>query len=336
MFQPDAIFTDHMVLAADQPIRVYGKGSGPVCVSLNGETASAQAENGRWLVTLPAMPCGGPYQLTMACESETITLQDVYVGRVYLCAGQSNMQMILGDTDFPAEKYEDNHLLRFFATARLEDNEPFSPADGWMISTRDTAARRTAIGYLAGQEISREENVAVGMVCCYQGASVIETWVPEGAFDHIGLCMTPEEKGGNHIDWQCADWYSDGTLYHYALSQVVPFAFSAVIWYQGESDACCEAESHVYARELAELIRIWRRDLMNDALPFVVIQIADYDPYPFPIAWKQIQQQQLEVVNITEHVKTVVCADVCGSEMIHPVEKQILSHRVAQALRSPF
>jgi len=332
MFHFSPLFTDHMVLSADLPIRVYGEGDGLITVSLNGASASAQAQSGRWLVTLPAMPCGGPFRLQATDGTHTVILSDVYIGLVYLCAGQSNMQLTLSETDYPAEKYENNGLLRFFSTARLEDNEPFFPSDGWMISTRDTAARRTAIGYLMGNEISRKKNVAVGIVCCYQGASVIETWVPQGAFDAIGLGLSREEKGGNHTDDVCAAWYEDGTLYHYAFSQVVPFSFSAVVWYQGESDACCEAESRVYARELAELIRIWRRDLMNDTLPFVIIQIADYAPYPFPNAWKQIQQQQLEVMNLTHSVKTVICADICGNELIHPVEKQELSHRVACAL----
>lgn len=335
MFQLATIFASHMVLAADVPVRIFGAGEGTVSVSFNGVSASGRAENGRWMVELPAMPCGGPYELRATDGNRTIVLEDVHMGRVYLCAGQSNMQLRLEETDFPAEKYEDNDKLRFFATARLEDNEPFFPSDGWMISTRDTAARRSAIGYLVGNEISRKENVAVGIVCCYQGASVIESWLPKGALQRIGIHLTAEEKGGDHTEPIYEAWYGDGVLYEFALSQVAPLGITAVIWYQGESDTSSRAEAQVYERELAEMIRIWRRDLQNGDLPFVIIQLADFLPANQE-NWKLVQQAQLNVMRLTHHVKTVVCADVCQNEFIHPVEKQVLSHRVVQALEAGF
>ena len=335
MLQLNPIFTDHMVLAARTPVRIYGEGEGTISVCLNGVTAQAQAAAGRFMVSLPAMPAGGPYEMTVSDGSASVTLTDVYLGRVYLCAGQSNMQLRLEETDFPAEQYEGNSLLRFFATARPEDGEPFSPADGWMISTKETAALRTAIGYIMGGDITRETGEAVGIVCCYQGASVIESWVPEGAYQKIGVNLTAEEKGGNHTEPLYAVWNPDGMLYNFCFRQVVPFAMSGVVWYQGESDSV-DPEAPFYARELAELIRIWREDLMDDQLPFVIVQLADFVGFHREEAWKIIQQQQMDVMQMTGHVRTVVCADVCQNDFIHPVEKQELSHRVSQALLEGF
>lgn len=335
MFRLAPIFTDHMVLAANQPIRVYGTGENFISVSLNGETVGVQTENGKWIAALPPMPAGGPYELRVTDGVQTAVLQDVFIGLVYLCAGQSNMQLRLEETDFPASKYEDNRLLRFFATERLEDNEPFSPADGWMISTRETAGLRSAIGYLAGSEIIKTQQTAVGIVCCYQGASVIESWVPKDTFQGIGVDLSPDEKAPNHYEPMYSRWNQDGVLYDFAFSQAFPFSVSAVVWYQGESDSS-EAEGKVYALELAEMIRIWRRDLLNGNLPFVVVQLADFIDFPRSAGWKLIQQAQLDVAKLTHHVKTVVCADDCENNMIHPTRKQLLSHRIAKALTEEF
>ncbi len=325
------IFTDHMVFAANKPVRVYGEGEGEITVSLAGQIKMVAAQGGQWMAELEPMNFGGPYELKVACGAEEIVLSDVHVGLVYLCAGQSNMQLRIDETNFPEERFETNESLRFFATTRMEANEPFSPADGWTISTRETAARRSAIGYLMGNEIARQKGVAVGIVCCYQGASIIEAWVPAGAFEKIGVDIPlserhPDRAGGKH-----AAWNEDGALYELSFGEVRPFAVNAVVWYQGESDASV-AEGPHYARELKALIDIWREDLRDDRLPFVIVQLADYLCLSNPTGWQMIQQAQMDVRSMTENVSTIVCKDVCENDMIHPVSKEELSRRAAQAI----
>ena len=113
------IFSDHMVFAAERPIRVYGEGDGAVCVEFAGQTAYAKSENGRWPDQFETMRCGGAYELSVRCAEETIVRKDIFVGEIYLCSGQSNMQMQLHETQFVPERYADEDILRFFATRRM-------------------------------------------------------------------------------------------------------------------------------------------------------------------------------------------------------------------------
>ncbi len=178
--------------------------------------------------------------------------------------------------------------------------------------------------------IFENKNIAVGIIACYQGASVIESWVPACAFQRIGINIPVENKHIDHISEAYKEWNGEGVLYEYALSQVVPFALSAVIWYQGESDTST-AEAEVYMDELKELISIWRKDFKNLLLPFVVVQIANYDERADE-AWSLVQNAQLNIQNALDNVKTVISADVCESDDIHPKTKDKLSDRIADEL----
>ena len=326
----NSIFASNMVFAANKPIRIYGSGSGKAEISFAGVTKTIISESDFWLVELPEMSYGGPYELKLVTENEAVILNDIYVGEVYLFAGQSNMQFKLNESTYPTEKYESNEMLRLFSTDRIEKSDRFTPKDGWVKCEKDQAGDWSAIGYLTSQEIAKTKNVAVGAIVCYQGASVIESWVPEGAFKKLGIDLSANEKHQDHFLDIFSAWNGDGVLYNYAFSQIAPFSVSGVVWYQGESDTSIE-EAKLYKAELTEMIRIWRNDFKNDSLPFVIIQIADFDPRDDE-AWHTVQKAQAEIQNEVDFVKTVISADICEKDNIHPPTKDILSQRVAKAL----
>ncbi|MBQ4050370.1 MAG: GNAT family N-acetyltransferase [Oscillospiraceae bacterium] len=328
------IFASHMVFAAGKPVRVFGTGKGKVTVSLAGVSRSAVSEGEEWLVELPPMDHGGPYLLTVAMNEETVVFEDVHIGEVILFAGQSNMQFKLRESPVPAEKWQSEPRLRLFSTERSdhrpEKQDTFQPADGWVSCTAENAGNWSAIAYQTGLMLTARKDVAVGAIACYQGASVIETWVPAGTFEANGISLSPEEKHPDHFHEDFGRWNGDGFLYEKMFSQVRPFSVNAVAWYQGESDTTT-GEGEVYADELCLLIDRWRADLMDEKLPFVVVQIADYDPRPDE-GWKLVQQAQLKVREMRPAVRTVVSADVCESDDIHPPTKELLALRIAGAL----
>ena len=239
------------------------------------------------------------------------------------------MQFRLCESNTPAEAYKSNELLRLFYTDRVE-KDFFSSSDGWVKADAGTVGEWSAIGYLAGNEISERKGIAVGVIACYQGASVIESWVPAGAFESRGTGVPPEQRFVDHTHERYGAWNGDGFLYENALSQVIPYSLSGVVWYQGESDVSAE-EGAVYADELRALIDVWRNDFRDPRLPFVVIQIADHVSKNRP-GWTLVQAAQAEVGETVEGVKTVVCRDICENIPIHPPSKLVLSARVAQAL----
>ena len=326
----NAIFASNMVFAANKPIRIYGNGNGRAEISFAGSVKEVVSENGSWLVEFPEMDYGGPYELTFKSETGTVILSDIYVGEVYLFAGQSNMQFKLSESSTPPEKHESNDLVRLFSTDRIEKADRFTPDDGWVKCEKDQAKYWSAIGYLTSMQIAKQKGVAIGAIVCYQGASVIESWVPAGTYTKMGIELKPEEKHQDHFYKEFSEWNGDGVLYSFGFSQIAPFSLSAVVWYQGESDSTVE-EARVYKQELAEMINIWRKDLKNDDLPFIVVQIADYDPRDDE-GWHTIQRAQADISKELDNVKTVISADVCEKDNIHPPTKDILSERIAKAL----
>jgi sialate O-acetylesterase len=226
-------------------------------------------------------------------------------------------------------------MIRLFSTQVLLNEDHFRPEDKWQVCAEETKGEWSALAYFVCNEIAQKKGIAVGAVACYLGASTIESWLPRGLPKELGLDVALSERGENSI-WNT--WNrGGGILYDFAfLNQVVPFPFSGVAWYQGESNSSV-AESAIYDRLLCALIDRWRADLCDEALPFVIVQIADYMPPTQPDwigpqeGWRAVQEAQARVPSMRKAVITVPCRDICETDDIHPKSKKELGGRIAQA-----
>ena len=326
----DNIFSSGAVFPHGKTILIYGTGDGTGTVEFAGQVNTVVCEDGRWLTQFPAMEYGGPYTLKLESSGASVILDDIYVGEVYLCSGQSNIELKLRDTNTSPDDHRSNDMLRYFSVDKITSNGLFSPEDGWIKADKDTVHEWSAKGYLTGREIAETKNIAVGIIICAQGASVIESWVPKGTFEAIGIDIPINEKAIGHRKPEYLKWYEK------QLRQVFPDRLNGVIWYQGESDAVGR-ECDVYHTELMTLINKWRTDFDDAELPFYVICLHDYfpdEPYRDNEGWRKIQRAQKMVPEMTEGVVTVECADICETDNIHPPTKTILSHRLADAIMS--
>lgn len=326
------IFTSHMVLQAEAPIRFFGEGDGDIQVSLNENRAKAVIKDGKWMAELPPMPYGGPHRVMVQLDEEQIVLEDVYLGDVYIIAGQSNMQFKLFQCNTPESEWHSNDRMRLFSTQRIEEHteEHFHPEDGWVLCEKETAGYWSAIGYHLAETLTAQKNGVVGLITCYQGASVIESFVPEGWYKTYGIEVPDTLKMQDHFHELYGRWNGEGQIFHYTVEKICPYNVKAVIWYQGESDTSM-AEAEVYDQELALLIDCWRAVFMNEDLPFVVIQIADYIDRQ-DAAWARLQQAQWDAQFLREKVKTILSKDVCENDNIHPASKKKLAERIAKNL----
>lgn len=324
------IFSSNMVFAHSRPIRIFGSGMGEAKITFDGVTKTVSSESEKWVTEFAPMECGGPYSLTFSTDGETIVFEDIYVGEVYLCTGQSNMQFKIKEGEDDSALFESNDMLRLFSTKCFEDGDYFKPEDGWVKAEKNTVPEWSALAYFVGNLVQKNKNVAIGVVACYQGASVIESWVPAGLFEKNGIDIPLLEKGESHHSGKYSAWNHNGQLYEFSLCQVIPFAFSGVIWYQGESDSYGE-ESKIYDKELSLMIDTWRSDFKDKNLPFVIIQIADLY-YRKDEGWLNIQKCQYEIQFKKANVTTVTSADVCESDTIHPTKKYKLAEKVAEIL----
>ena len=321
------IFSDNAVFAANRPISVFGSGKGYATIKFNGATVKVNSTEEFWCVELPKMKYGGPYTLEFSSETEEKTLHGIYVGEVLLCSGQSNMAFQIKSTNTNPEYYSETPSALRYVNIFGKD-QPIS----WTVPDSTNVLDFSALGYIIGKECALREGVAVGVICCTMGASAIESWMPENTLSGIGIDIPIEEKFLDHYHEEYGQWNSDGFLYENRLMRMIPYTLSGVVWYQGESDAS-PAEGRVYCRELAELIRIWRRDFKNENLPFVIVQLADTESrIALGEGWCLIQKAQTEISSIVPNVYTVISRDVCETDDVHPQSKHALALRIADVV----
>lgn len=324
------LFCNNAVLQANQPIFIFGTGKGTAYIQIDNLSKEAFFSEESWCIELPSHNYGGPYEMKVILDGEEQILSDIYFGDVYLLSGQSNNQVKLFETNTPKEEYQTNSRLRLFTVQRPEEGEFFSPEDGWVCAEENNVDKWPAIGYLTGNILSKNQDRAIGLIACYQGASMIQSWMPKGVLANTELHIASEEASGDKRVKEYMLWNHDGFLYENMFSTLVPFAMKAVIWYQGESNSDTpDNTSEVHLSLLKMLISQWRNDLKNEKLHFFIIQLPDYI-YGNPEGWKAIQLAQFKVAETTENTYCIKSSDICENDHIHPATKLPLSKRIAE------
>ena len=335
-----SIFTDHMVFAADKPVRIFGTGDGSVEVSLGGNAAKVRSYGGKWCAELPPVKAGGPWDVRVKMNGEERVLKDVLFGEVLIMAGQSNMEYHLKESTTDEKSWISNDRIRAFFTTKVQPGERYSATNGWMALDCGNAGDWSAIAYETAVRRAKATGLPVGVVHCYQGASAIKAWLPESVALQPRLLLPPEQRVHDDSRSDYSDAFNKtGVLYRRQFSEIAPFSTSAVVWYQGESNAGSVAEGRMYADLLASMIGQWRLDLGDLRLPFVVVEIAAYpydgdpDAWCKRDAWEAVQASQRQVAESCPHVRAVRSEDVCDTDKgIHPPTKWRLAERIAAAI----
>lgn len=322
----NSLFTDGVVLQSGKPIRVFGTGDGTVTVQFLGESKTGVFSGGSWCLELDSRPAGGPYELCVVMDGAETVVRDVMIGEVILCAGQSNMQLKLSETQDDVTP-ESDPMLRLFTVIRPEEGDYFT--DRWARCEAETAGHWSAIGFHLGHMLRREKGTAVGVVACYQGASMIQPWIDERLLHSTDLCLPDEVR---HPDLHVFSiWNKDGFLYHLMFETLVPFSMRCAVWYQGESNTSV-AEAAVYDRLLALMIGEWRENLKDARLPFVIVQIHSFAAGA--PGWAALQEAQLRAARDIPAAAPAVIRDLGERELIHPIHKKPVAERIYRAMKT--
>ncbi len=355
-------FTDHMVLQRGRRVPVWGWADPgeEVTVAFNGQTKAVTAgEDGRWRIDLEPMEAGGPYE--MRIKGVEKPLREVMVGDVWLCSGQSNMEMGLdkmnGAPPFrtfhaPEDLARANqpHLRLFCAPKQFVADpqerypEPDPKSDRihgrWVPCTIENAMACghwggfSGLAFYFGLEIQPRADVTIGLVQAASGGTAAEAWMsPEAAasLKHPAACPTFAEakkrfpgkrQRGRRFD-------SISTCYNSQVHPLVPFAFRGVLWNQGGSNS---GDWH-YDQKLATLIRDWRERFEYPHMPFYIVQLCSFKNYlGNPTARPAVRDGQLKTHQRVPQTGLTVTLDLFDwhePNDVHPPDKKEVARRLA-------
>ena len=198
-FRLASVFTDHMVLCQNRPIRLFGQAQDgtQLTATLHDSTASTTAQHGRFEILLPPMPAGGAYTLTVTDGHHGYTFVDVLIGEVYLAGGQSNMELELQNADDGQRlvAQANNNQIRYYnvpkqpwLTQQALENERSSR---WQALTPGMCADMSAVAYHFAARLQTVLQVPVGIIDCYWGGTSAACWQDEASL--------VETKAGEHL-----------------------------------------------------------------------------------------------------------------------------------------
>ncbi|MBO9617508.1 MAG: sialate O-acetylesterase [Niabella sp.] len=340
------IIGNDMVLQQGQPVPVWGRGTPGEMVTVTfkeqKERVTVKADSSWKIALRPLKASFDPAVLEIVSGKETIKLNNVLVGEVWLCSGQSNMEFAMRKigklqpppgANWPVKELETAHNknIRIFLVDRKK-MQPDATHAGWAVAEDDALRSFSAVGYFFAKELQAQLKVPVGMISAAIPGSRIEPWMPREAF--TALDFFKQQTDSTHkIDGD------PGKFYTSMIKPLIPFAVKGFLWYQGESN-CFLNERLQYTYKMNALINYWRKEWQNPALPFYYVQIAPYNyskasdrPYTVfsePEFW-EAQQAALKIPN-TIMINTMDLND--NPADLHPVDKWDLGKRLAQSALS--
>lgn len=324
-----AFFADNMVLQQKSMASVWGTDEPNTNISIKGnwnESATTKTDkNGKWKVKVKTPEAGGPYSLTIE-GSDTLVLENVLIGEIWICAGQSNMEMPLkGYNNQPVNGSNEailnstNSNIRLFTVERNASLTPVEDVSGeWLIANPQTAKDFSAVGYFYGRKINSLLNVPVGLISIVWGASRVEAWMDQETLSEFDDIEIANEIPGEYPQ------HSPALLYNGMIHPLQSYSAKGFIWYQGESNI---TEAYQYLKLFPAMIKQWRNQWQQGKLPFYFVQIAPFKYWGNNPVY--LREAQLKSMQLVEKTGMVVTLDIGDCDFIHPPEKRIVGERLA-------
>ena len=305
------VIGSHMVLQRDVRPVIWGWGAKgeKVTVALDGDNKATTKvdRRGAWRVTLKAMKADGKAHKLVVTQNtdegkQTIELEDILIGDVWVGSGQSNMEWSLSRTETAGQAIKEaNHpKIRLFHVPRVQSGAPARDVNAmWRVCTPQTVPGFSAALYHFGKRLHKDLDVPMGLIHSAWSGSPIEPWI-------------------------IADGKSGG-MYNGMIAPLVPFPIRGAIWYQGESNV---NNARAYYARMKALILGWRK-AWGTEFPFYFVQIAPwaggYGPGQLPALW-EAQVASLKIPNTGMAVTTDIVHNIGD---IHPRNKRDVGKRLA-------
>lgn len=329
------VLGDGMVMQRSDKAPVFGTAipGAKVQVRFRDKTYETAANaTGTWQVDVAPGEAGGPFAMSIVGPAK-LELKAVYVGEVWVCSGQSNMNWSVSYTKDPHKLPLDqvNPLLRLqkFHGTGYAANHPPGRFGGWQAAQRKAILDFSGTGYFFGAALQEKLQVPVGLIHAAVDATSIAEWLPGEQIQQLKLGPAT-------------------TVNHYTrqIKAIQPYAIRGVIWYQGEADASKGRDG--YDRRLAGLIEGWRKDWGQGDFPFLYVQLPrigfgkeQVHEGKLPTAeqketvgeWARVRDEQRRVLGMVPNVGMAIYYEHTTG-MLHPPQKREAGERLALAARA--
>jgi sialate O-acetylesterase len=321
------IFSDNMVLQQNTTVKIWGwsRPGEKVEISAGWLTTPVSitgSVQGRWSIAISTPVASGPYTLSVKGQNE-IVFKNVMIGEVWVCSGQSNMEMSAewgiknGEEEI---KNADHPEIRLFTVSTATALCPQDHFTGkWSVCTPETMKPFSAIGYFFARVISKELGVTVGIINSSWGGTPAESWMPEEAITSDAF-LTEAASKQTPVPWGPVEI---ARIYNAMISPMTNYSIAGVLWYQGEANTI---NGYAYKNLLTALIGSWRNKWGYE-FPFYYAQIAPYK-YGKEFEGVIVRDQQRRTLDVP-NTGMVVLSDLCDTTDIHPKDKLNAALRLA-------
>lgn len=347
-----AMFGDGMVLQQQTEAKLWGtaeaKSQVKITTGWNNELYKVKADaDGRWSAYVSTPEAGGPYSIVIMDSKDTLKLENVLIGEVWFCSGQSNMEMPMkGFKSQPvdganrAAALGKNPNIRLFTAARTSKVTPQYDIKGeWQEATPATIREFSATAYFFGRMLNEALDVPVGLIVAAWGGSACEAWMNPA-------WLKPEWLENYRYPMPDTDEAipsknrTASVLYNGMLHPFIGYSIKGAIWYQGEDNY---DRASTYADQLSTMVSGWRKEWGIGDFPFYYCQIAPYEyglitPEGKPVINSAfLREQQLKAESMIPNSGMAVLMDAGLRDCIHPRQKQVAGERLCyQALAKAY
>lgn len=334
------LFGDNMVLQQRAKVNVWGTARAQTTVKLTGswdnKTYTTRSDkSGKWSLQVDT-PAASFTRYTIKIDDGTVLeLKNVLIGEVWMCSGQSNMEMNLGSNSATyyveggqqalaeVDNYPD---IRLFTVVHKGSSQPADELNswaGWVRADKTHLAPFSAIAYFFARELNKRTNYPIGIINTAWSSAVIQAYMSAKSIDDIP-----------NIDHQSLEvsneqpQFSTGQLFNGMIYPARNYTIKGFIWYQGEGNQGCTC----YDKLMAAMVKLWRTSWGNDRMPFYYVQLAPYNDtniYTVELQYKALDEIPYSGIACT--------TDVGNATMLHPPKKQPVGERLAWlALRNDY
>lgn len=322
------VINNNMILQQQSKVKLWGW-AGPaekvyITTSWNNKLDSVvTTRDANWMLTVQTPAAGGPYTITLKGEN-TIVLNNVLIGEVWVCSGQSNMEMNYnwGVLDIKAALPTcANSNIRFFYIPKSTSKYPQDNCGGeWVNCDSNTLKSFSAVGYFFGKKLNADLNVPIGLINSNWGGTPAETWTETEAIINDPELETAAAKQQPYDWWP----YLPGAVFNGMIAPISNYNIAGAIWYQGEGNTIAP---DTYSKLLTTMIGSWRK-AWNKEFPFYYVQIAPYS-YGNKYISSIVREQQTKAMSYPNVGMAVITDLVDNIKDIHPKNKRDVGERLA-------